>query len=988
MIPRMRRLLDVRPGEGWPLLLCALYVGFAAASFLIAKPIRNGLFLNQFGAYKLVYAYVGVPLVLAAFIPVYNRIAARLGQRVVITGSLLFLCANVIAFWWGRTFHPAPWQSAAFYIWVNCYGVIAPVQAWSFVNTVFDTRQARRLFGLVAAGGSVGSIVAGLLARTLVKPLGGTDNLMLVLVALIACAAITVNVAWGVRRRDLQAPARRPARFGETLGRISRTRYLRLIACLIALVAIVTQWTQFQFQVGIDERFASQPKATLAAARDARDEIAGGVRAGRAAEADLEAADLRVREAKRAVDAAADRITEFSGAFNFFMGITAFLLQLVLTGPALRRFGISLTIVLLPLSLGLGSLFILVWPRLWSVLLTNGFDQGLRFSVDKATFELLYMPVDSRIKHDVKSTIDLVINRVADAVGGVVLGLATHGFLGLPGLGLGVRGIAALSIGGVGLWLLVAQGLKRGYVDQIRESIQRNRLEVERGAVPILDRSTVELLAGKISGGSADDILFALEVFASQHKGALHPAVLGLLAHPEARLRLRAVELLDEAGDASAVPQVERLLRDADLEVRTAAMLYLAHHTATDPLVRIQELGDFTDFSIQAGLIAFLSRPGDNRNVEAARLMLEQMIAQQGAEGRRSRQEAARLIGRIPDFDDLLVRLIDDPDPEVVREAMLSAGRRQNAALAPNLVARLGEPLLGQPAADGLVRMGAAAIDTLGECLIDESLAIDARCEIPPVLAQIGTPRAQQALMNGFIQPDATLRYRVIQALNKLRILHPEVPLDRASIEAVLGAEIMGHYQSYRVLGQVREALDRSGPIVAGLQASMEQERERIFRLMGLLWPEFDLKSVWVALQSTNAALRADAIELLEAQLSPELRKVIVPLFDGEKTAEDRIALANEFVGGRMEKEEAVATLMASQDPWLLSCGVYLVGAYRLLDFTDEIQKHIESPDPLLRETARSALLRLRAPIEPPHEILVTPDEGGWEPHHGEAGVG
>jgi len=33
-------------------------------------------------------------------------------------------------------------------------------------------------------------------------------------------------------------------------------------------------------------------------------------------------------------------------------------------------------------------------------------------------------------------------------------------------------------------------------------------------------------------------------------------------------------------------------------------------------------------------------------------------------------------------------------------------------------------------------------------------------------------------------------------------------------------------------------------------------------------------------------------------------------------------------------------------------------------------------------------MMRLRAPIEPPHEVLVSTEEGGWEPHHGEAGVG
>ena len=69
----MRRILaaaqnvfDVRPGEGRAVVLTFLYVALAVAGFLLAKPIRNGLFLGEFGAYSLVYAYIAVPLVLSA----------------------------------------------------------------------------------------------------------------------------------------------------------------------------------------------------------------------------------------------------------------------------------------------------------------------------------------------------------------------------------------------------------------------------------------------------------------------------------------------------------------------------------------------------------------------------------------------------------------------------------------------------------------------------------------------------------------------------------------------------------------------------------------------------------------------------------------------------------------------------------------------------------------------------------------------------------
>ena len=75
------------------------------------------------------------------------------------------------------------------------------------------------------------------------------------------------------------------------------------------------------------------------------------------------------------------------------LGAVSFVLQLALVGPALRRLGLGITILVLPVALATGSFTILLMPALWTVLLTSSLDQGLRFSLDKATYELLYLPL-------------------------------------------------------------------------------------------------------------------------------------------------------------------------------------------------------------------------------------------------------------------------------------------------------------------------------------------------------------------------------------------------------------------------------------------------------------------------------------------------------------------------------------------------------------------------------------------------------------------
>ena len=154
----------------------------------------------------------------------------------------MFFGLNVLLFWWAFRFH-GDGLAGVFYVWVNCFGVVVPVQAWTFASSVFDARQARRLFGLIGAGASAGAIGGGLLARELARRIG-TVNLLLVLAVLIFLAAVVVNLAWCERKRRRRARGTPAA--AAAPGRVRRRPPVALpaaLALMVFLVAIVTQWT-------------------------------------------------------------------------------------------------------------------------------------------------------------------------------------------------------------------------------------------------------------------------------------------------------------------------------------------------------------------------------------------------------------------------------------------------------------------------------------------------------------------------------------------------------------------------------------------------------------------------------------------------------------------------------------------------------------------------------------------------------------------------
>jgi HEAT repeat protein len=562
----------------------------------------------------------------------------------------------------------------------------------------------------------------------------------------------------------------------------------------------------------------------------------------------------------------------------------------------------------------------------------------------------------------IKGAIDIVVNRVADAVGAVLLGMVTGGFFMLPGLNAGIRGIAALNLVTLAAWLAIAWRLRTEYVRTIQDSIHRHRIDSERSGAAVTERTAADMLRAKLAGSDPSEIRYALELLEGQRTGKWQPALRDLLDHPDADIRQRALALLSASSDTAIADRVPAMLRDPDIGVRTEALLYLSRESGIDPLRQIEQLGDFEDFSIRAGTAAFLAAPGRSQNLEAARVILEKMATSRGAEGRRDRAEAARLIGSIerPDLVDLLPPLIADEDTEVARQGVRAADRIASEALAPQLLQALERSELADEAADALARLGDPIVPRLSAALRDETVAVEIRRELPSVLLRIGSEEAERALVGSLLESDGTVRHRVIASLNKLRAVRPDIRIDPGVVEVLLAAEIAGHYRSYQVLGPLKGRLKDDDPVLEALGHAMEQELERIFRLMALLFPQAGLHDAYVGVRSTNPTVRANALELLDNVLKPELANVLVPVLDSQVTVAEKIDRANRLVGAPLENpQQAVATLLASEDPWLRSCAIQAVATLQLQSLAPELKRYESSPDPLVRQAVAAARARL-----------------------------
>src|SRR5262249_5545713 len=116
-----------------------------------------------------------------------------------------------------------------------------------------------------------------------------------------------------------------------------------------------------------------------------------------------------------------DVLAAFFGVVNFYAGVLSLLFQLLLTSRFLRRFGIGTALFVLPTTVFLGSAGLLAFGTLGAAVALKGCDQTLRYSLDKSTAELLYLPMPSKIKIQVKWFIDTVIWRLGDGLSGLAV---------------------------------------------------------------------------------------------------------------------------------------------------------------------------------------------------------------------------------------------------------------------------------------------------------------------------------------------------------------------------------------------------------------------------------------------------------------------------------------------------------------------------------------------------------------------------------------
>jgi len=933
------RRLGLERGEGRRTGLMFGYIFLVIAALLIVKPVRNSLFLNAFGPEKLPYAFILVALVSGLVAFGYARLARRFALDRLIGWWVLFCTICFLGSWaLLRNGYQARWFIYSFYVWGAIFGVISASQFWLLANYVFNAREAKRIFGLLGAGGIAGGILGGYLTRYL-APVLGTEQLLFLCVGFLWICLVLLRLVWrrpversfqesaAGRRRDASA-----ADSDNPVKLILQSRHLTYMAVLVGMGVIVASLVDYQFNT--------------IASRSIPDE---------------------------------DQLTAFFGFWFSNLSIGALVVQLFLTGRVLRRVGVGASLYFLPGAVFVGALVILFFPALGAAVLIKLCEGGFKQSINKAGLELLAVPIPAWIKNQTKTVIDVFVDNAATGVSGLLLVLLTIT------LGLGVRHISLVIVALIGVWgffILLAQ---REYVNSFRLAIEKRNIDTEDPTITLDDASAFQIIQRVLEGDNARQILYVLQMAEDASYDRMAPFFERLIHHSSSSVKAQVLRMARNTSAADLSEPAQALVRHYDADVRGQAIRYLCHRSP-DRIATLETLLKDEDLGVQTA--AIVAAAEEYRRDESTRRQIDIVssyrevfvsplrTALNPSEETFLKVRAAEVIGiaRVPELYVFLHKLLLEEAVEVLRASLTSAGHVRAPEFVPQLIRHLGTRAVRGYARNALARYGEEVVDELAVRLRDSDEARDVVHGVVRVLGMIESQGAVDVLLEHAAQESLGLRLEVINALSNLRADFASLKFDRRRVEALIIGEVKEYSHLLVTLYQHQdmgdrthtEPSDRVGSELAqnllrkAIQERIDRALERIFLLLGLRYSPEDIHNAYRGILSRRPHLRANAIEFLDNLLDHPLKRYILPAVE-QAAREDQVQdLPSLYDVTALLGTDYLARLLEGPDDWLKACALLLIAQLRDSRWLDEARTHTHSIAPIVKETAEYAIHRLR----------------------------
>ncbi len=379
------------------------------------KPASRSLFMEAIGARQLPYVWILTAVATLVFINFYNHMVQRFSRINVVMGTCLLISMALVFYRYALNFL-TPATAIGLYVFVDIIGVVLVEQFWSLANAIYSTLEGKSWYGFVGTGGLVGGVAGGSISSVLITHTTlKTPDLLLTAAATIL---IIFLLTWTMGHLGIYCESPGSFSFNSTgrknLGILFKNRYLLMIGGLLLFAQLVSPLIEYQFLNTIQDAFPE-------------------------------------REAR----------TAYLSAFFSVMSLFSIVINLGLTPVIHRVFGTIAGLVVQPVMIICCSSLFMMIPTNLIISATKIGDRGLSYSINRASKELLYIPIDPVLIYQAKAWLDMLGYRLFKVFGSFIILLLTQW---LP-VSLGIVRLSWVTILLCGAWIFLVFTLRKEYQD-------------------------------------------------------------------------------------------------------------------------------------------------------------------------------------------------------------------------------------------------------------------------------------------------------------------------------------------------------------------------------------------------------------------------------------------------------------------------------------------------------------------------------------------
>ena len=449
--------IDIKSEERSPsILLFFMFFSVVAAS-ITGATVRDAVFLIKFDKTFLSVMFVIVALFMAIIISVYKQLSSGSDLlKILVSSNLLFM---MLLFLFQLNLNG--WWIPGLYLCVEMITILSILQFWILAGEIFNARQAKRIFTILGAGGSLAGIGAGYGIKPFVSTFG-SNNLLYLTIIFISISTIIAIILNPYRNPIPKTSITKQNTSYSNKSPWAFDPYMKSIALMIGLSAFISKIVDYQFKIVAASSFPIQ-----------------------------------------------DDLVNFFGSYYMITGGATLIMQLFVTSAFLNRFGIISGLFILPITLALGSAGFLILGTLTAVYIAKFSDQVFKFSINNTIQEILWLPVVPEKKLKRKPTIDGTIRSIFEGMAGIFI-FALVSFNLIPDSKIYLLSFIVLI--GILIWGWNNYRLNNGYISSLMEGIEKRQLNLDEIQFDVNDSHTIKTIKNALNSKDELKQLFVIDL--------------------------------------------------------------------------------------------------------------------------------------------------------------------------------------------------------------------------------------------------------------------------------------------------------------------------------------------------------------------------------------------------------------------------------------------------------------------------------------------